>query len=201
MPRNILPVSKTVSIRQSNVTGENNAKANSSQSNSEPELLTGPMSIRELLLHIKYEAENPRVEGMACDNFSRQLNSTEVTMALQDALTILKVRSKSYILFYAGMKRRITTYDAMAPDGSTVATSVSYDAAVEACQLHYVVTSPPSGRRSKTIVKKHGVQDIRKLNYGNDAMSDKANLADYAEWSFDDTDIDMQKYQRGLYES
>lgn len=109
-------------------------------------------------------------------------------MNLLDAITVLKVRKKSYILFYAGLKRGQRNYDVMAPDGSQICTSVSYDEAVEASQLHYVTTTPPPGRMRTIKVKKVRLGSAKRLNYGNDAQSDKTHLGDYAEWSFEDSD-------------
>ena len=118
-------------------------------------------------------------------------------MELLDAMTILKVRKKAYILFHAGYKRGQKTYDVMAPDGSTIATSILYEDAVEVSQLHYVNSTPPYGRRSKRLIKKADLKDVRRLNYGNDAMSDKSCLADYADWTFDDTELfDINKYSK-----
>lgn len=107
-------------------------------------------------------------------------------MKLTDAITVLKVRKKSYVLFYAGLKRGQQHYDVMAPDGSQICTSVVYDTAIEACQLHYVNTTPPPGRVQRVKVRKVGLGSPKRLNYGNDVQTDKTHLRDYAEWTFED---------------
>lgn len=106
-------------------------------------------------------------------------------MKLLDAMTILKVRKKAYILFHAGYKRMHKTYDVMAPDGSIIATSISYDDAVEVSQLHYVNSTPPPGRRSKIQSKK--ISSIELVKRNQSIAQDKTCLADYAEWAFDDS--------------
>lgn len=117
-------------------------------------------------------------------------------MRLIDAITVLKVRNKTYVLFYAGLKRGQTNYDAMSPDGSQICKSVSYDEAVEACQLHYVHSTPPSGRKDR-IVTKHVRFDKKKLEGGNAIQVDKTNLKDYAEWSFENEEnFNLNQYSK-----
>ena len=117
-------------------------------------------------------------------------------MALTDSLIILKVRKKSYVLFYTGLKRGQKHYDAMAPDGSSVCLNVPYDKAVAQCQLHYVRTTPPPGRRSIVRVQKVELEDCQTYHTGNRADVDKTNLKDYAEYSFDDSDdLLISKYK------
>ena len=110
-------------------------------------------------------------------------------MSLLDSITVLKVRKKSYILFYTGLKRGQKHYEVMSPNGTTICESVCYDDAVEACQLHYVKTTPAPRRCNKVEVRKVQLGDAAELNRGNDAQTDKTHLADYAEWSFGDSAI------------
>ena len=118
-------------------------------------------------------------------------------MKILDAITVLKVRKKSYVLFYAGLKRGQTHYDVMAPDGTQIRAGVCYDEAVEACQLHYVQATPPPGRVRQVKVRKVGLGSRKRLDQGNDVQSDKTCLGDYAEWSFEDGDnFNLSQYSK-----
>ena len=70
-------------------------------------------------------------------------------MTLSEQLQVVKVRKKSYVLCYAGLKRGYATYDVLAFDGSEIGRSMLYDDAVECCQLHYVNNTPPYGRKDR----------------------------------------------------
>ena len=118
-------------------------------------------------------------------------------MNILDAITVLKVRKKSYVLFYAGLKRGHITYDVMAPDGTQICTGVPYDDALEACQLHYVEVTPPPGRVRKIRIKKVRLGSLKRLNQNNDVQSDRTHLGDYAEWSFENDDnFNLSEYSR-----
>lgn len=108
--------------------------------------------------------------------------------SLKETIKVLPVRGKKYVLVYAGRKRGHVTYDVLNPLGEEMLRSATFEEAKECCELHYVSTTKFARRVSPVRVKKVRLGSLKRLDYGNDAHTDRTNLGDYAQFSFDATD-------------